>query len=370
MPQPVLGILTLYLNNNQQLEERRIYERMTAEGKKLGLTVIIFTPSDVNHENKTIYAMIYDPDKRAWTRKRTAFPDMIFDRCRIQRSHRFTELVAFRRRYAHLKFLNRPLRDKWTIHRVLSQRSEFKPYLPETTFFENLADVQKMLKKKKTVYVKPIQGTGGRGILCIEKLDDNHYRLQGRNQARKIVPPQKLHLSRMGPYLLNWKKGTRFLVQEGISITLPSGRVHDYRMLVQKDGTGEWTVTGCAGRIGPARSVTSNLHGGGKAAPMSTLLKSWVSSESKVQAIRTEAEAVSLKIARYLEATYGPLCELALDLAIERSGKIYVLEVNPKPAREVFSRIGDFNAYQKAITKPLEYALWLYKHENKQAGSE
>ena len=55
--------------------------------------------------------------------------------------------------------------------------------------------------------------------------------------------------------------------------------------------------------------------------------------------------------------------ELALDLAIDREGRIYVLEVNPKPAREVFARSGDSETYRKALLRPLEYALWVYKNK-------
>lgn len=44
MSQPVLGILTLYLNDRKVLEERHIYERMITEGRKLGLDVYVFTP--------------------------------------------------------------------------------------------------------------------------------------------------------------------------------------------------------------------------------------------------------------------------------------------------------------------------------------
>ncbi|WP_229752883.1 YheC/YheD family protein [Paenibacillus physcomitrellae] len=365
LPQPVLGILTLYLNDRKQLEERKIYERMTLEGHKIGLKVIVFTPSDVSADKNKIQAMMFDPIQGKWSRSWRPFPDMIFDRCRIQKSKRFEQLRIFRRRYGHLHFLNKPLRDKWTIYQVLSRRPEFKNYLPDTDYFNSLSDIYAMLKKNNCIYIKPIQGTGGRGILCIEKLGSQMYRIQGRNRQRKIVPPQKLHLSRMGPYLLNWKKGTRFLVQEGIDIRLPNGRVHDYRMLVQKNGSGVWSVTGCAGRIGPARSVTSNLHGGGSAAEMNTLLKTWIHSEQKVAEVRHEAERVSLGIASYLDGLYGPLCELALDLAIDRSGHIYVLEVNPKPAREVFARSGDKEAYRNAILKPLEYALWSYKQKAK-----
>jgi hypothetical protein len=49
-------------------------------------------------------------------------------------------------------------------------------------------------------------------------------------------------------------------------------------------------------------------------------------------------------------------------LAIDKDGRIFLLEVNPKPAREVFARIGERSIYYKAITQPLEYALWVYRN--------
>ena len=146
-------------------------------------------------------------------------------------------------------------------------------------------------------------------------------------------------------------------------IKLQSGRVHDYRMLVQKNSRGEWEPTGCAGRVGAPGSITSNLHGGGKAMVMEELLDSWIGSE-KGFLVRREAEKFSVEVAAYLEGQFGRLCELALDLAIDRKGGIWLLEVNPKPAREVFRQSGDLKTYDRAIIKPLEYAMYLYSRIN------
>lgn len=363
MAQPVLGILTLYLNDKKQLEERHIYQRMITEGQKLGLDIFVFTPMDVYDKKKLIHAMVYDPSSKKWSRKWRGFPHLIFDRCRIQRSKRFEQLLKFRAKYGSLKYLNRPLRNKWTIYQILSRKSSFRKHLPETMLFQNSGDVFRLLRSYPSVYVKPINGTGGRGIVRVERLGGDHFLIQGRRQNRKIIPAQKMHKSRLGAFLLNWKGRGRFLAQQGIQIKLPDGRVHDYRMLVQKNGHGQWEVTGCAGRIGPPRSVTSNLHGGGKAAPMSVLLRHISDSEEKRSEIRKAAERLSLEVAAYLESNIGALCELALDLAIDRSGRVYLLEVNPKPAREVFIQAGDAEAYRRAIVKPLEYALWMYKRE-------
>ncbi|WP_036736225.1 YheC/YheD family protein, partial [Paenibacillus zanthoxyli] len=70
---------------------------------------------------------------------------------------------------------------------------------------------------------------------------------------------------------------------------------------------------------------------------------------------------LGLDAASFLEDSFGTLCELALDLAIDREGRVFVLEVNPKPAREVFSRAGERDTYHKALQRPLEYALWVYR---------
>lgn len=361
LSEPVLGILTLYLNEKKQLEERHIYQQMISEGQKMGLDVFVFTPMDVYDSKKMIYALTYDPKTKSWSRKWREFPHLIFDRCRIQRSQRFEQLKKFRVRYRDMKFLNRPLRNKWTVHQTLYRKSKFRPYLPETALFQGFSNVISTLKNHSTVYIKPINGTGGRGILRVDKIGKDSYLVQGRKQTRKIIPAQKFNGARLSSYLLHWKGSTPFIVQQGIQIKLPSGRVHDYRMLVQKNGSGKWEVTGCAGRVGPPHSVTSNLHGGGHAVTMNKLLKDSTPHEENRLEIRKTAEKFSLEVAAYLEESYGALCELALDLAIDKSGHVYLLEVNPKPAREVFKQSGDLEAYKHAIIKPLEYAMWMYK---------
>lgn len=363
MSSPVLGIMTLYLNEHRALEERSIYRRMILEGRKRGLDIYVFTPADVHPGGKQIEAMVFHSEK-GWSREWRSFPDMIFDRCRIQRNRRFQQLLAFRERYGHLLFLNRPLRNKWTIHQTLLAKSAFREHLPDTVLFQSMSDVNRMLKGSSLIYLKPINGTGGRGILRIERRNNeaDTVLVQGRDQKRRIITPRKVHLSRLGSLLQHWNMKDKYLVQKGIQLQLPNGRVHDYRMLVQKNGEGQWELTGCAGRMGAEKSVTSNLHGGGQAVAMQRLMKQWITDEDLRAEINATAEKFGMDVASFLEDTYGNLCELALDLAIDKSGQIYLLEVNPKPAREVFARIGDQEMYSKAITQPLDYALWVYRN--------
>lgn len=359
---PILGILTLYLNERKTIEELSVYRKMSKVGEQLGLDVVVFTPDDVEEDSGRIHALVYDFRKKVWQRRWTRMPHVIFDRARYQKTKRFERLLAFRRKYSHIPFLNRPLRNKWTLFQKMAGVPELRTHLPDTRLYETPADVLSMLKKYPTVYFKPINGTGGRGILRIDRLPGGMLMLQGRNHSRQIVPLRKIRRQDLPAVIRQWDlRGDRYIVQQGLGVRMPDGRVCDYRLLVQKNGKGEWEVTGCAGRVGPLRSITSNLHGGGRAVPMHELLLKTGHREEDIPLIREEAENFGQQVARFLEKSYGTLCELALDLVIDEHGKAWLLEVNPKPAREVFHQAGEKETYRRAVKRPIEYALWTYR---------
>src|SRR5690606_596174 len=127
-----------------------------------------------------------------------------------------------------------------------------------------------------------------------------------------------------------------YVIQQGIPLTLDNGRVHDYRILVQKNGVGQWTVTGGAGRIGAPRSITANLHGGGSAVAMNRLIQQFVEPTVNLSHVQEDINNLSIQLAHFLEENGYTLCEIAIDIAIDKTGKLWIIELNPKPSREVF----------------------------------
>ncbi|MBP1993278.1 YheC/YheD family endospore coat-associated protein [Paenibacillus eucommiae] len=357
-----LGILAVYMSG-ARLEELPYYKKLTAEGKKLGLQIEVFTPTDVDNK-ETIRTLRYDSETGKWVRKRTTFPPVIYDRCRYHGPATFRLLKAFRNKFSRLTYLSKPLANKWTMHQVLSESAAISSHLPATVRYSGPQELIRFLKKHKLIYVKPKNGTGGRGILRIEQTDADRYLIQGRNQQRTIISPLRASEKQLSTKLHSLNLSADYVVQQGISLTLKDGRVHDYRLLIQKNGKGKWEVTGCAGRIGPYKSITSNLHGGGSAIPMEKLLYSRFQSRSKIEQIKNEIYRFAHELAPFLETKFGKLCELGIDIAVDPKGNVWLLEVNPKPSREVFHRIGEKETYRKAIKRPLEYALWMMKQRN------
>lgn len=359
---PVLGIMVLYVGADKRIEERAYFKKLLLAGEKLGLDTYLFTPEDVNRQSRKIHAHHYDGKRKLWVRRWRDFPDLIFDRCRFQRNPRFEKLREFRRRYPELIYLNRPLANKWEIHDYLSRNHDISPHLPATLLVQSSSQCLEFIKKHRSAYYKPINGTGGRGIMQIRPLGASQYLIRGRNPQRKIIPAQKVSLQKLKSKLSVWRANQRYLIQKEIPLQLANGRVHDYRLLVQKNEHGQWEVTGCAGRMGARHSVTSNLHGGGRAVPMDMLLKHWFPNPAQRQAITEHIHELGLRIVRYLQQRYSDMCELALDIAVDRNGHPWLLEINPKPSREVFLQIGENETYRTAIIRPLQYALWLYEH--------
>ncbi|MFD0692482.1 YheC/YheD family protein [Paenibacillus sp. GCM10027628] len=359
-----LGVLAIYLSNTR-LEELSYFKKLSQEGKKLGVQVEVFTPEDVE-STSTVRTLSYDTQTGKWIRRRTTLPPVIYDRCRYKAAENYHKLQAFRKKHAKLIFMSRPLANKWNMHQVLTENEEINKYIPATVRYSTTQELMRALKKYKLIYVKPKNGTGGRGILRIEQIGNDLFLMQGRNHNRAILSPFRASEKQLMIKLNTMKLSPDYVVQQGIPLTLKDGRVHDYRLLIQKNGRGRWEVTGCAGRIGPHRSITSNLHGGGSAVTINQLLSYRFSSQDQIEEIKKEMNRFAYKLAAYLETKFGKLCELGMDIAVDPKGQIWLLEVNPKPSREVFRRIGQKATYQKAVTRPLEYALWMMEEAKKQ----
>jgi hypothetical protein len=362
MSRPVLGIMTFYINQNKQIEDRSFLKSCILYGDTLGLDVLVFTPEDIDHSKRKIYAHVYTKGI-GWVRKWRDLPNIIFDRCRYQPNNRFKLLRKFRAQYPELTYLNRPLANKWVIYKLFYKNAKIRPFLPRTKMVGDRSELAGFLDTHKIVYLKPINGTGGRGILRAERLESGKFKVEGRNLQRKIISPRTMTEGQIAAVLSKWSSKKTYIMQQGIDIRLNEGRVHDYRMLLQKNGKGQWDVTGSAGRIGAKRSVTSNLHGGGKAVAMEKLLGYWFQDKQKIQSIMAQCEKLALDVIDELEREFESLCELALDIAVDRSGHIWLLEINPKPGRDIFRRSGELEVYRSAVTKPLEYALWLAKNK-------
>jgi glutathione synthase/RimK-type ligase-like ATP-grasp enzyme len=64
----------------------------------------------------------------------------------------------------YLKFFNPSFLNKWKVHRLLYTNLELHPFLPETRLL-NKVNLAQMLQNYHEIYLKPSNGSLGRGII-------------------------------------------------------------------------------------------------------------------------------------------------------------------------------------------------------------
>ncbi|WP_134686020.1 YheC/YheD family endospore coat-associated protein [Brevibacillus migulae] len=363
MRKPLIGILAY--REGAVFFEPDYFRRLIAQGREMGADVFLFSPQDVDTEARQIKGYVPAVEK-GWKERLYAWPDVVIDQYRYYPLEKHKGYLPFRQQslflYANSRFAN-----KWRVHHVLAADEIMNRWLPESRPFSK-QNVAEMLGRYPLLYIKPTNGSGGRSILCVEKRGKG-YVLRGRTKiqgtkVQKITSQQEL-LQRLHQWVHRQKHGNElFFIQQGLRLDLLPNRTIDTRLLIQKNGEGEWKVTGMGVRVGGIKSSTSNLHGGGRAVPAGRFFASRFGQEKARKIIR-ECGELAHRTVQVIEQHYGSMLEFGLDIGVDVTGRVWLIETNPKPGREILRKTGQLERYQLAIRRPLEYALYLIKQQKR-----
>lgn len=250
--------------------------------------------------------------------------------------------------------------SKWLKHQALLREKSVSPHLPETMLLtkENFAS---MLQRHDVVYLKPVLGGGGNGVLRVRKMRDKSV-LELPSGVRKPLSTEPMF------HYLQRKLGKRkYIAQQGIALMKIDDRPIDFRCLLYKTNS-EWRYVGTMGKIAAAGRYTTNLCRGGKAI---TLKQAWeraagaqasdngtkpngkhamrpeaLSSISNAAQAEKKLRDLCLQIAAALNKAFPNITELGIDAAIDIEGRIWLLEANTRPHYELFRSHEDRNLYR------------------------
>jgi len=335
---------------------------LVREGQKLGADVFIFSNRDVSIQNKMIRG--YVPSETGWQTRRFGWPDVVIDRCRKG----LEGYREFRRRKLFV-YANSPYTNKLNATKLFANEEKTKKWIPESVVYSP-KQLAEMIKKHKILYIKPGNGTGGRSIVKVRRTETG-YDLLGTTRSHGRREVHFKTLSGLTAWLNRWANVEKirngvFMIQQGLNLELTPGCVADMRLLIQKNEVGKWDVTGEGMRIGRKNSPVSNLHGGGHAAPAKSFLTERFG-QAKTKEIMQECYRLAHQVVGVIEKNFGKMMEMGLDIGIDVNGDVWLIEVNPKPGRELFKQMGKPKLYRKTIQRPLLYALYLRKNRSKGA---
>lgn len=246
----------------------------------------------------------------------------------------------------------RRISSKWAKTEALLASAELRNLVPDTRLFER-DTVRGMLDEYGMIYVKPVNGTFGKGVIRLGQSpgSDEGYTLQAGEKQMSFSS-----FDEMFDALLKIKRPRPYLSQQGIELLKHDNRRFDFRVMVQMSPDGQWETTGIIGRLAHPRKIVTNYHAGGTPLPMETLMKMHLEkAERTSRGYRRELSKLGVDVASALGRRFPGLKEIGIDVAVDTELKPWILEVNTLPDPYIFLRLPDRSVYRRIRKYAIAY---------------
>jgi len=233
--------------------------------------------------------------------------------------------------------------SKWTKYKLLARSKKIRKALPKTLPFGESA-FRFMLDRCGSVYVKPVRGSGGAGVVKVTSGKDGRFVV---HHGAKKMPASG---AAEAYAIVRRKTGHRScLVQQTVKLLTVGGRPFDVRVMVQRTGRSHWTATAKLAKIaGPGHIITNVARSGGRVASVKTALRRSGFGE-RAGSISRRLDRIALAAVRRLHKFYPWINTVGMDLGVDRRGKVWIIEANFKPAKSLFRRLKDKSAYHRIM---------------------
>lgn len=335
---PGIGILTVHDKEHAFRGNRKNFIDLIRKGKEMNVPVSVVTARDLQLSNRRIRAFVYQTDTKTWSEQTVALPTVIYNRIPT-RKHELRPAVQKTIQsclnHPRVHLFNPAFFNKYTLFEWISKSKKTKKYVPATKKLTTSSVLGGMLAQHETVYLKPVRGKAGKGIMRVTKLT-----LRGRSIYQLTIQTvnRSKALSFSNQELL-WNRiklemgDEEYIVQQAISLASYKGRPFDLRVLVQKDGQGEWALSGIGARVAGKRSITTHVPRGGTIGEPRKLLIGTFGPQA-ADSMLNRAQVSALSIARQIEKSSGyTLGEMSLDLGVDTAGQMWFFEANSRPMK-------------------------------------
>lgn len=351
---PVVGILISGRTEELGPRSLRGYLKYAASYQQVRGLVLLFTVDGMDDREKKVQGFAYNPETNSWEKGTYAFPSAVFCRRRTgsKLQKRFSSLIEER-------FFNSLIFDKWEMWERLSQYEDVRSYLPDTGLAAQKNEVKRFIDKYRTVFLKPMAGMQGSGVYRLEQQQSSYifqYERSGQSMHSTAHNWEDAYA-----FMKDEMRIRSYLVQQEIDLIRIDERVVDFRVILQKSKHGTWYVQGSIARHGRGNSVVSNISKGGNAEKAWKTLMTVYDQNAHIAFRKLkEMEELAVTACESLEMTGMHLGNIGMDIGLDRSGKLWIIEINNRePDMTIALDAGDKELYYRLKSTPLEYAKWL-----------
>lgn len=313
---PVIGILTARKKDGSIAGNGTLFIKLQKKLISLNGISFIFTLDGVHQES--IDGLLYNPNRNAWERITSPFPDLVYNRIPFRRSEEELRSSMF---FASLKEKNIPyfnpgFIDKSELYNLFRNHPFLHTLLPATILANDKQGLSSFLSQFKSIYLKPSHSARGNGIFKLELDNQKKVHVKGLKEDYLFVT--------FDSFWGEWKNKLlekNYLAQEEIKSALYEGKRFDFRILAHAEKN-QYKVTGIGIRQSQKQDITTHIPTGGKLLPYKLLQN---------EECDLLIETVVQHIGTSLSETFGFFGEFSIDMGISQSGEYFIYEVNSKP---------------------------------------
>lgn len=334
-----VGILVASLNRRKYVLKQYLQHNTTT------MKLFCFTPSSINWKYKSIIGLHRVNGK--WVQSTFPFPRVVYNRCydtKLELIERLGIAIGSNKCFNQINKFN-----KHEIHNHLNKW--LVDYLPTTVPYDKESIVQ-LLELHKTLYIKPYYGNKGKGVYRVEIVDsgDIHISLHYFSPIHIVKNSEELQ-----EYISGIIGTTPYIIQAGIDIRQLNHQSFDIRALIQKNENGLWSVTNLVSRIAYEGCYNTSIC---DKVCLTTDVLYQLYTPDKASAIIGKIYDICLRAAEIIDTdTLYHLGEFSVDLALDNDHRLWIVELNGKPQKDLYKGIHQQNAVYE---RPLQYAQYLH----------
>lgn len=319
--------------------EARLKKEMTATARAHGIFMFFFYTEGFDMVTDTVVGHAFRMKKRGagkWVTAVFQRPNIVYNRLSFRKDEarsRVQQLLAYLHNHPCIWLFNPRFLHKWEVHKSLVSSSITCSLVPESHLF-NKNNLGLMLRKYPQLFIKPIDKSIGKGIVIVRRAPDG-----GGYEYKPACSDRQWRSCKLARDLyINLKAGmdpgSQYLIQRGLQLARIDGRVFDLRAQVQKNGQGEWALTGVGVRVAAPNKYVTHVPNGGSKADYDKVMKV-VCGGSAQRLKRLEAQLTHIceTVPNVLEKSLNMnLGILSIDIGLEQNGVMQIIEVNSKPS--------------------------------------
>ncbi|WP_078594860.1 YheC/YheD family protein [Evansella clarkii] len=239
--------------------------------------------------------------------------------------------------------MDKVFNKKWKRYNLMIESPKVKPHVLKTQIF-TYGNYLDFLSDFGAVFLKPNDGRRGRGIIKVVSTGMNYYDIY--HEEKKV---RNLGIVRTYNYVKELIGDEFYLVQQPVELPLIGNRIMEFRVITQrKSYVLPWEVTGMAVKVGGEGYIVSNTaRSGGDILTVEEGVAASNLTIPDLEKLKENIEEVAVNAAVKLTQEYEYKRIYGFDIAVDKNGKIWIIEANMNPMLSHFKMLKDKSLYKK-----------------------